>query len=519
MRKLSVLFLSLTLLSSAVFTGCGAKENQTDKESTNIQSDSNQTSDNSTNTSRTDLTVIIPDDFTTLDPQKLPSAAEMNFCANIFDTLVVMNENNVAEPYLAETWEVSEDGLTYTFHLKEGVKFQNGQEMTAKDVAFSADRFMEEEWMAFASFMLESADAVDAHTVTFTLKYPYSAFLSELEYLFIVSEDYYNSVTPEEFARKPIGTGAYQFVQWDAAQKIVLTANENYWGESPAIKDITFKIIPDTNTAFVAMEAGEADFYFKATALDVAQAEKEAGLETDQCTSNNFTYVNFNSEKITKEVRQALSYAVDRETINIMVNEGTGILGNIPLTETQEGYTSDLTTYEYNPEKAKELLKAAGAEGITLDFFYGESATNTKLGQALQSMFNAVGVTLNLTPVESGTWWAEFEDGNYTVSRGGYPMEMFNTDAPYFDMYHSTGSFNVSRINNSEIDALLEEARTESDSEKRDEIYKKVNQICADEAYFIPLYFSRSSIIYKTGLQGVKAVPVEKYRYAEFYWN
>ena len=286
------------------------------------------------------------------------------------------------------------------------------------------------------------------------------------------------------------------------------------------MKKLTFNFISDTNTALVALETGEADLAFgtSLSATTFQQAQQNESLATDSTVGNSFYFVNFNSNRISKEVRQALSYAIDRDAINTLVNEGTGYLGDIPLVEGQEGYTTDITTYEYNPEKAKELLSAAGADGLTLTFYYGESADNSKLGQALQSQLANVGVTLELEPVENGTWWATFEDGNYDVSRGGYPMEKANTDSCYYDMFHSTGTFNVSRINNPEIDALLDEARTELDSAKRDEIYVQVNQILTEEAYFIPLYFSASMIVYNKDLQGVKADSTQNYQYKTMHW-
>lgn len=470
---------------------------------------------------RDDLTVILGAEFSTLDPLALPSVAEINFCSNIFDGLVTLDAEGKVQPMLASDWDVSEDGLSYTFHLREGITFHNGDEMDAEDVKLSVDRFIEESWMQFASFAVKDCEIVDDHTVTINLKYAYGNFLSMLWYCAIIDADYYNSVSTEEFARNPIGTGAYKFVEWTAGQNVKLTANEEYWNGAPSIKNLTFNFIADTNTALVALETGEADMAFGTalSAVTFQQAQSNEKLATDSTVGNSFYYTNFNSSRIPKEVRQALSYAIDRETLNVMITEGTGYVGDMALVEGQEGYTTDVTTYPYDPEKAKQLLAEAGAEDLVLTFYYGESTDNTKLGETLQAQLSAVGVTLELEPVESGTWWATFEDGGYDISRGGYPMEIANTDSAYYDMFHSTGTFNVSRISNPEIDALLDEARTELDSAKRNEIYIKVNQILAEEAYFVPLYFQASTVVYNAGLKGVSAVPTQKYMYKDFSWN
>lgn len=473
-----------------------------------------------TGKTRDDLVVIIPADFTTLDPQKLPSTAEINFCANIFDTLVVVDENGEIQPSLAESWTPSEDGLSYTFKLKEGVQFHNGEELKASDVVYTVNRFIEEEWMLFCSFMIEGAEALDDYNVKINLKYPYGSFLSNLEYMYIVNQKTMEEMG-DEASKNPIGTGPYKFVKWDVAQQIVLEANEDYFGKKASIKNLTFKIIPDANTAFVALETGEADLSFNVSPIDFEQAQNNEKFGTDSCAGNSCYFVNFNSEKLDKTVRQALCYAINKETVNTMVNEGTGIVTNLPLLEGQEGYTTDLETYDYDVEKAKELLAQAGVEPGTLniDFFYGEGTENDKLGQTLQSMFNEVGVNLTLNPVETGTWWQLFGEGDYYVSRGGYPMEAANTDMPYYDMYHKDGTFNVSRINNPEINELLEQGRTELDAEKRNEIYVKVSQIIAEEAYCLPLYFNRSTIVYNKDLKNVKAVNNQRYLYSNFSWE
>ncbi|MCI5957951.1 MAG: ABC transporter substrate-binding protein [Clostridiales bacterium] len=465
------------------------------------------------------MTVILGAEFSTLDPLALPSSPEINFCTNIFDSLVKVDKDLNIIPCLATDWTVSDDGLTYTFNLRQGVKFHNGNDFTAEDVKLSIDRFRDETWMQFASFAVDSCEVVDDYTVTVKLKYAYGAFLSMLWYCAIIDSDYYAACTPDAFARNPVGTGAYKFVKWDAAQQVVLEANESYWDTPAQIKTLIFKFVTDSNQAYIAVENGEADFYFNVSATDFLRAQQDGVLGTATCRGNYFYFASFNADVISKEVRQALMYAVDRDVLNVFVNEGTGIVGDLPLVEGQEGYTTDIKTYEYNPEKAKELLAAAGAEGLTLNYYYAENSLNKKLGEALQALFSQVGVTLELNPVESGTWWATFDTEPYGMSRGGYPMEKANTDSCYYDMFHGeNGTFNVAHIKNDEIDALLDQARVELDSSARNDLYIKVNQILAEEAYNIPLFFTASFVVYNPALKGVEAITDSNYQYKEFHW-
>lgn len=373
-KKTLALALSL-VLSASLFTGCGG--------SASSAPGAQGGNPAAGGAARDDLVVILPDDFTTLDPFKLPSSAEISFCANIFDGLVEYGPDHQVVAALADSWEMNEAGDSYTFHLKKGVKFHNGEEMKANDVVYSVNRFISEEWMLFGSFMIKDAEAIDDYTVKINLKYPYGPFLSMLTYMYIANEKAMTEMG-DDAAKHPIGTGAYKFKQWDVAQQIVLEANPDYYKGAPSINTLTFKIIPDSNTAFVALETGEADLSFNCSAMDFEQAKNNPNLATDSTTSNYFYTVNFNSEKVDKQVRKALSHAVDRDALNVLVNEGTGIVADLPLVEGQEGYTTDITTYPYDVELSKSMLKEAGydeSNPLTLDFFYGEGTENNKLGR------------------------------------------------------------------------------------------------------------------------------------------
>lgn len=517
MKKIVSLLLCLPMILS--LSACGSGNSSTN--STNSTSSSESSAAGTETADKDDMTVIISAEFSTLDPMALPSSAEIAFCQNIFDYLVVADENGNVSGSIATDW-TTDDGTSYTFTLRDDVYFSNGDKLDADDVALSVERFRDESWMQFASFSIDNVEVVDENTVTINLKYAYAKFLNMLRYCAIIDADYYNSTDYEVFARNPIGSGPYKLTSWTAGQNVTLEANENYWGEAPAISNITVNFVSDTNTALVALETGEADLAYgpALSVLTYQQAVDDGNLGTDTTTGNSFYYVNFNSQRLSKEIRQALSYATDREALNTVITEGTGTLGYFSIKEGWEGYTDDITKYDYNPELAKQMLQEAGADNLDLTFYYASSADNKKLGETLQSQWAQVGVNLTLEEVENGTWWANFTDGNYDVSRGGYPVEVNNTDTCYYDMFHSeAGTFNVSQVNNPEIDSLLEQARTELDSSVRDGIYQQINQILSEEAYYIPLYWMPTSVVYNPNLQGVKAVASQEYHFWDYSWN
>jgi peptide/nickel transport system substrate-binding protein len=467
---------------------------------------------------RDTLVVVLPNDFTTLDPQKVPATLDINFITNIFDTLVTLDSNQKIIPSLAKSWTVSDDGLVYTFELERGVKFHNGKDFTASDVVYSVTRFTAEEWMEFAAFSVRDAEVVDDYTVRINLKHPYAKILSLLIDLFIIDEETFREQGEERAAREPVGTGAYKFVSWEPARQIRLESNDNYFRGKPPIKNLIFKIIPDSNTAFVALETGEADLSFSATASDFLHAADEPNLGTDKVAGSRYVSVSYNADRVDEKTRQALSYAVDREAINTIATEGTGTLTLLPLIPGEEGYTTDLVTYPYDPEKAGSLLASAGKPNLKIDYFFQQNTRDTKIAQTLQAQWQEAGVSLELRPVETGTWWQLFGEGDYDVSRAGYPMLDDNTDASFFDSYHKNGTFNVGRINDPDINRLLEQARGELDRDNRNELYVRINQIMAERAYHIPLFFVQETIVYNKDLRNVKALRNARYQYRDFSW-
>lgn len=169
--------------------------------------------------------------------------------------------------------------------------------------------------------------------------------------------------------------------------------------------------------------------------------------------------------------------------------------------------------------KTPDQGEQAVIECIEKGYDYFRTYPSIPRGQALQSVFAEIGVNLELKPVETGTWWQLFGDGDYFVSRGGYPMEEENTDVPFFDMYHKTGTFNVSRINDPKLNELLEQARVEVDPEKRDGIYQDITRIIYEEAYSFPNFYTISTLMYNADLKNVEAVSTQKYLYRNYSWQ
>ena len=366
------------------------------------------------------------------------------------------------------------------------------------------------------------------YEVTFKLKeamYP-DTFLQDIDTVFIIPKHIFEGKTAEEINApdlwaNPVGSGPFIYDSEINGERMEFTKNENYYLGTPNIDRLIIRVVPSANVLSGLMN-GELDLIGFGSVLtdDWETAKSQDNLVTESVPTTSYTTLIFNTQKeyLTQEVRQALNMAINRDVLvnGLLMGEGTPIMTPIaPVSP----YYNDKVQVQYDPEKAKELLTEAGADGLELTFYYASSVDNKKLGETLQSQWAQVGVTLDLEEVESGTWWANFTDGNYDVSRGGYPVEINIADTCYYDMFNSNGTFNVSQVKDSEIDSLLEEARVEQDASKRDEIYQNVNQIMADEAYYIPLYWMATDVLYNKDLQGVKAVASQEYHFADFSWT
>ena len=519
MKRTCTSILAGILAATMLLSGCSGNGGSSSGGGNTAQPGANASAEGAS--ARTDLNMVMTTDLNTLDPHNSNAIFESKVIRNLFDALVeVDDETKEIVPALAESWEIAPDGESVTFKLRSGVKFHNGEDLKASDVKFSFERALEAPKVRSYSFAMKSMDVVDDSTVKLNLNYPYGSILSMVAKIYIVSE---KAVTDlgDEFSRKPVGTGAYSLVEWEPAQQIVLKANDGYFNGAPALKDVVIKLIVDSNTAFIALETGDVDFYPEAVPVDVEQAKTNDKLTVLEDVANSFYFITFNNKTISDEkVRQAISYAVDVNTMNTIGFEGKGTLAQMPLKPGAEGYTEDVKVYDYNPDEAKKLLSEAGySEGqLSLRLVFIESSTNKKMSQVMQEELANVGINLVLEPLESGTYYTQIATGDYDMLISGQGYDPTNTDRTFFRLFHTEGDYNYCKYSNPKVDELLNTARVESDRAKRDEIYKEVIGIVRDEAVYLPLYYKAATLVYDKNLQGVKIKDDSMYDFADFHW-
>ena len=389
------------------------------------------------------------------------------------------------EPRVAESYEISEDGKDYTFHLADGVKFQDGADVTADDVVFSLELFKDSEYQGSQISMLTSVEATDDKTVVCHLDTPYAPFLQGVCTPYICEKAYYDK-DQDAFATNPVGTGPYKFVSRSTGSNIVLEANEDYFRGAPEIKNLTFEVIPDTATKAIALQTGEVNFAeIDSSVLTQLQANNQ--IKIAEVENSGFAYVSMNLEKEpfnNEKVRQAINYAIDRDNLVSVCYEGEAEVNSNICSKARYGYSDDQPQYTYDPEKAKELLKEAGME---TPYDLGEILVAEKysnLATVIQNDLKAVGLETTISVKEFNSYINDLTSGNYGITALNMTLD---GDTQSLEMAFTSdyiGTANNARYNDPDMDKLFEEARTETDSDKRLEIFDKIFTKAQDEAVY-----------------------------------
>ena len=369
--------LCFMLIAAMVLTGCsgGAGKAPTDNKG------------NENGTAKDTINYAITGEPSTFDPHNISDNIAKQVFNQIFDRLIRQEADGKLNPGLAESWDLSEDGKSITFKIRKNVKFHNGETMTAEDVAFSLNRAIQSKFLQEYVSMMEKAEVVDDSTVRLTTKYAYGP----IEYC-VAKVDIVNKAAveadPEGFGRKPIGTGAYKFVELKSGDKIVAERFDNHYRGKAPIKNLVFKIITDSSTATVALEKGEVDLLSQPALSDRQNLLNNDNILYYETELNGNTYIAFNNTDglfKNKKLREAVSYAIDKESMLIGAIEGAGAAVDNAIPRVSFGYSENVKGNALNIEKAKQLLAEAGyPNGLTLKLKTMDSATYFKPTEVLQ---------------------------------------------------------------------------------------------------------------------------------------
>jgi peptide/nickel transport system substrate-binding protein len=427
---------------------------------------------------------------------------------NIHEAMLELDPFYVLQPVLCESFDVSADGLEYTFNLRQGITFHDGEEFTADDVKYTFDYYGDPANAAITASNfagITSVEVVDDYTVTITIDQPNAAFLTRAGQTMIVPEHHHSAIGEDAYKADPVGTGPYVVSEWRAAEYTELVANENYWRGRPNIDVLRVNIVPEASVRAIALETGEADSSIWSLVTEDNLRFQEEGVLTTFVTSslslNHFPMNNTLPQFQEKAVRQAMMHALNREEIVNDLWMGAAVLATANLSPALEFYYEpDVKQYPYDPELAIQILEENGwvvgsdgvreKDGVRLEWtcavITGDQARRP-IAELAQQYFDAVGLKMNI--IEDASTSSGMREGrldmalyNWTYGGGSGEPDPSNT-------LRSDSLNNFSHYQNPEMDELIDRGLAETDPEERKKIYSDLQKLFAEDVPFLFIKF------------------------------
>jgi peptide/nickel transport system substrate-binding protein len=468
------------------------------------------------------LVVLIESSPTNLDPRVGVDAFSERIDSLVFDDLLSRgNDLNVA-PGLAERWDIP-DPLTYVFHLHRGVKFHDGRPLTARDVKWTFDSLLQGKIRSAKTSTYKYVDhieATDDMTAVFHMKEADATLLWNLS-------DGAMGIVPfgsgDEMTRHPIGSGPFKFVSAETDREVVIERNDDYWGERAKLARVRFAVVPDETTEALELRKGSGDLAINSLTPDtILTLAREPSLAVEQSPGTRFAYLAFNlRDPLLKDVRvrQAIAYALDRRPMVEYLWRNQAELARSVLPTQSWAYNGNVASYEHNPEKAQQLLDAAGyvpVNGVRFHIVMKTSLDpNTRLMVAvMQQQLRQVGIALDIRSFEAATFFSDVVHGAFQM----YGLRWIggNEDPDIFEhAFHSaqfppTGA-NRDFYSNPKVDALIDTARREIDPNVRKPLYAEVQRILADELPYIDLFYLDNVVVHTRRVRNLKMNPAGNY--------
>ncbi len=484
--------------------------------------------------------IALSDPIRTIDPIGAASteAAPERVRVLIFNSLVKKDEKFDYVPELASKIDRSEDGLSFTFALRDGVTFHDGRPFTSADAKYTIDILLASDFGKSASFFapstnaaaksakgpsyVSSVEASDPHTLIIRLTAEWTGLLSNLVAIPMIPKDSYESQKTH-----PLGTGPFKFKSYDSSQQVVeVEANPNYWDGPPGIPALRVRVISDMNALQAELRAGRVDMAPLPTSLSpdaVNSFKQDQNLQVLQFPGSNLNLLTFNVSAPPlndARVRRAICYTIDRETMISKLLLGQGKIAHSILPEESWAFTEG-TTYHYDPAEAKKLLDEAGfhdpdGDGPQMRFskplvfrIIGSSTSAREYAGVIQNYLKEVGVPITIEAVESTTHFTEIRRGNFEIAYGQWVGG--NQDPIFYKDLFATSeiptetraSKNRSRYSNVALDPLLEEAVKTWDRQKAVSLYTRIQQVVSNDAPIFPLWYQANMVIAKKSVGNI----------------
>lgn len=460
----------------------------------------------------------------------LPNKNDMFILCSMYDTLIYLDSaTGEFQPNVATEWNISEDGLTYTFKLREDVTFWDGSPLTAEDVAFGIQKASESSMAGVYYINFESVEAADPYTVVVHLSEPNASFLNTFCGLgcYLFSKTRFEEEGGwDGFTKNPLGSGCYQYVSNEAGTSLTLKAYDGYWGKKPSIENVTIRYIGDVNTQIIALESGEVDLLYDAPLTPLKKLDTGKGVAYSETTSYICAYLGLNTSTgptVDENLRKAIVSAINYDAINTKVFEGASIRPDLVVPDTYTGVPDKGTytlPYAYDVEAAKTYLAESSYAGEEIKIGAVAGSKDESVAKIIQGCLQEIGINAQLAATDLSTYSA----ANYACE---YAVTVYGAMGPLYD-----ATFMMQLVDRSiysmpsqfegydELMKLGRDGLACTDQNERKSIYADMATIINEHAYLAPVYRDVTTLAYKNGLQGAeKVLPGFNYRLNDFSWS
>lgn len=522
MKKRISLLLAVTMLMASV-AGCGGSSGDSKAAETTAAAAAAETtaaaesaaSESTEVTYKESVTIGTSAQISVIDPQGQSNLQHDQLFKMSHDRLVAYNhETGEIEPELAESWEISDDGLVYTFKLVEGAAFHDGSAFTANDVVYTINRGYDSAVVVAKLKSLDTVEAVDDYTVKMTLKAPNVDWLMNLSncVFSMLSE---NACTADAANGASIGTGAWIIKDFSASNYVTVVRNDNYWSELPVTKEVTLRYIAENATRLISLQNGEIDMCIDPSTSELSFITEDENLDLVEYQSSTSTFLCFNTSVApgnNADLRRAIAHAINIEDVIIAATNGYATVAEHFWGPNTYGYDDTIVPYEYNLDLAKEYMAKAGYPdgGVSIKVLVNGSERMTAL-QVIQSQLAEIGVEIVIEEVDSAGISAATSFASPTHEAMLYYTSWNYEGDDCRRMFYTDSNVNKAIYVNQEVIDLVDKAVTLSDDAERKAVYSQIQNIVHEDAPWIPLYFGTKCVAINKNLSGVVYEPNQRH--------
>ena len=457
-------------------------------------------------------------DITSLDPHVGRETAAITVTGNIFDSLLAMVDGT-PEPGLAERWE-NISPTTWRFYIRKNVKFHDGTPLTAADIKFSLDRSKTMPQVRYISNVIESVQIIDDYTIELATVYPYAPILANLSMPMVgILPKHLVEKDEAHFILNPVGTGPYKFVRWNRGEGAVLEANPDYFRGAPLTKNLQMRVVPEAAQRTIALETGEAHLALDMASIDAAKVRANPNLTFIEAlpVASWFLIMNMNKPPLNDvRVRQAIHYAINTPEILTAARYGLGLVAHSFIPPSAFGHSKKAKEYNFDLEKAKQLMKEAGVENINLSLYVSDASDRIEVCQIIQAQLLQIGINANIRVLEFGVWLDQTGKGEHDLTLMVWSIPTLDADYNYYSLYHSSQAGtagNRAFLKDEKVDRLIMEGRTTVDRTRRQEIYDELAAQVSEISPCAYVFFAGYNVGASNKVKGLKVDPNGYHRF------